>query len=139
MSIIELEPTTTEWPAWDLPPISPLTQTQEALIAIRRLVEDDHWIRDKTLSVVNGHERRCMAGHIRKQAKGKVGHPIYGDLYRIMNSAIGDEGKAEIAHYPYGLKVNGGTSRGTDTLCTFNNTRKDESEIIDWIDRALQL
>lgn len=132
MSVVELEPTITELPAWDLSPM------EEALIKMRRLVEDDHWGRDQShYHDENGRMRYCMLGLI-ENASGNY-NETYRDLMPRMNAAIGEEGREEIRHYPPHMIVNGGISRGPSGICTFNNTRKDVSEIIEWIDRALQL
>lgn len=123
---------------------------ERALQRMTEIVEDDRWCRDRTTHNQNhaGTVRasHCALGLISKvQCEGLLGndYSYEGGIYDLLVAAIPAEAMEELSGLKYGMKRNGGTSRGIDAqtsiIATFNNTRPGPGDIVAWLDRATRL
>lgn len=63
------------------------------------------------------------------------------EITRLLYEAIPEKELARLRQLPIGRIENGGIIRGnwymTQVVASYNNTRKDQQEIIEWFERAL--
>ncbi len=105
-----------------------LEETREALRKMIGLVEEGHWTRDTT---DDGHNHHCTYGLMLRVSN--VDSSNYNRLQQALNETV------PAGPFPAsGTVRNGGTSRGNDRICSYNNMISGPEEIIKWYERALE-
>jgi hypothetical protein len=130
MTVIEREKT--------VEPIK-LNEVQQTLTQIKGLVKQGKWCRNVQ---DNGAGQGCMMGLIIRVSRDTrdtflTTSELIAAVYR------GIDLTDPVFALPVHTRVNGGSVRHNKSsngwVCTYNNTRKDEGEILDWLDRSILL
>lgn len=127
-------------------------ELESALLRMTEIVDEGRWIRNSTESAqaYDGGYRsaHCALGLITKvKQEGVLSREHDETMRRLLVSVITPEELQELYDLKTGDQVNGGFvgSHGTPEsphtsgmVASYNNTRRGESEIVHWFDRAIR-